>query len=69
MDPMLLAIFILTLVGTLAGVVQAVLQWWMLRELGDLDKTRTDWWEKMEDGDAYKGVMRWLRFNMGRSNK
>ena len=70
------AVFILTLVGAitgaisaLAGLAQVAIQWWTLREIGDLDKTRNDWWEKMEDSENYKSVARWLRFAMGRSNK
>lgn len=56
-------------VGAFANIVQTLLQMWMLRELGDLDKNRTDWWERMEDSDAYQGVARWLRFALGRSSK
>ena len=70
------AVFWLTLVGCAAGVISALsglaqvaIQWWTLREIGDLDKTRTDWWERMEDSDGYKSVVRWLRFNLCRSNK
>jgi hypothetical protein len=39
---------------TIAQVISAVAEtlslfiaWYMLRELGDLDKDRDDWWEKM----------------------
>lgn len=70
------AVFILTLVGAvtgaisaLAGLAQVAIQWWTLKEIGDLDKTRSDWWEKLEDGENYRGVMRWLRFALGRSSK
>ncbi len=70
------SIFWLTLVGCAAGVISAVsglaqvaIQWWTLKEIGDLDKTRNDWWERLEDGENYKGVMRWLRFAMGKSSK
>jgi len=63
------AILILTVVGAITGIIQAVLQWYMVKELGDLDGTRKDWWEVMEDSERYKGVMRWLRFASGKSNK
>jgi hypothetical protein len=56
-------------VGAVANIVQTLLQMWMLRELGDLDKDRRDWWERLEDSEQYKGVTRWLRFALGRPGK
>ena len=66
---MLTAVFVLTIVGTFAQLIQTLLTWYMVRELGSLDHDRTDWWEKLEDSESYKGVIRWLRFASGRSNK
>jgi hypothetical protein len=33
--------------GTIFNGIQVLLQWFTLREVGDLDHDRTDWWEKM----------------------
>jgi hypothetical protein len=63
---MLEAVFVLTLVGVVAQLIQTWLTWYMVRELGFLDHDRSDWWEKLEDSANYKAVVRWLRFASGK---
>lgn len=38
---------IASIIAALAQVVGTFLQWFMLRELGDVDGDRTDWWERL----------------------
>ena len=63
------AILILALIGTAANVGQLVLTWFMMRELGDIDKNRTDWWETLEDrwsaARRLKGTVNYMRGRPG----
>ena len=60
----------LLIVNTLTGLGQLVLTWYMMRELGDLDKNRSDWWEKLEDkweaARRLRGATQYLRGRSGR---
>ena len=42
-------VLVMLVVSTLANVAQVWLTWFMMRELGDIDKNRSDWWERLED--------------------
>ena len=63
------AILILAFVGTVANVGQLVLTWFMMRELGDIDKNRTDWWEMLEDrwsaARRLRGAVMYMRGKAG----
>ena len=58
-------VLILLVIGTVANVGQLVLTWFMMRELGDIDKNRTDWWELLEDrweaASRLRGVVNYMR--------
>jgi hypothetical protein len=36
-----------TVIAAIAQIIATFLQWFMLRELGDIDGDRKDWWEKV----------------------
>ena len=42
-------ILFLLIVGTIANVGQLVLTWFLMREMGEIDHNRSDWWERLED--------------------
>jgi hypothetical protein len=35
------------IIGAIANIVQVVIQWFTLREVGDLDHDKKDWFEKL----------------------
>lgn len=45
-DWLVWTVAIASIVAAVAQVVGTWLQWFMLRELGDMDKDRADWFEK-----------------------
>jgi hypothetical protein len=46
MEVLIIATFVLTIFSTIGQFMEVFLSWYMLRELGDIDKDKTDWWEK-----------------------
>jgi len=42
-------------IGAIANVIQVVLQWFILRETGDMDHDEADWWEKLPWRRYYRG--------------
>ena len=63
-------IFALLIVNTLAGLGQLVLTWYMMRELGDLDKNRNDWWERLEDRwEVARKLRQAVGYTRGRGGK
>ena len=42
-------VLFLLIVGTIANVGQLVLTWFLMREMGEIDHNRSDWWERLED--------------------
>ena len=47
MEALVIWVAIATIVGTLANVIQVGIAWYTLREIGDLDHDRKDWFEKL----------------------
>ena len=39
------AVIVATIVAAITGILQVVIMWFQLRELGDLDRDRKDWFE------------------------
>jgi hypothetical protein len=62
-------IILLLVVSTLANVVQVALAWFTLKEVGDLDTRREDWWEKLEDrwsaARRLRGAVSYMRGKAG----
>ena len=46
-DWLIWIVAIASIIAALAQVIGTWLQWFMLRELGDMDGNSTDWWEKV----------------------
>ena len=59
------AVFVMLVVTTIANVGQLLLTWFMMRELGDIDKNRSDWWELLEDrweaASRLRGAVNYMR--------
>jgi hypothetical protein len=47
MDTLVIWLAIATILGTVFNGVQVLLAWFTLREVGDFDHDRKDWWEKL----------------------
>ena len=45
-DTLVIILAIATILSTIADVIQVAIAWFTLREVGDLDKDRTDWFEQ-----------------------
>jgi hypothetical protein len=44
---LLIIAIILAFLSMIGQFLEVLLNWYMLRELGDIDEDRKDWWEKM----------------------
>lgn len=46
LDLLIVATFILTIIGTIGQLLEVFLSWHTLKEIGDMDGDTDDWWEK-----------------------